>query len=85
MLKLLHAQTGAIMYNLSANEGTIHIFKRATNLYFLKSPLLSLHNYHFSRNQTSQSGPVKILDYRAVQTYYTQARKRYLLTISCTN
>ena len=73
MLKLLTAQTGAIIYNLSANSGTLQIFKRATNLYFLKSPLLSLHSYHFSSNQKSQAYTVKIFNYRAGQTYHTQA------------
>ncbi len=82
MLKLLNAQTGTIIYNLTANSGTLHILKRATNLYFLKSPLLTLHSYHFSSNQTSQEGTIKILNYRAGQTYHTQAWKRYLLTIS---
>lgn len=84
MLKLFKAQTGAIINTLPANNGTLHILKRATILYFLKSPLLSLHSYHFSSNQTSQAGTFKILNFRAGQTYHTQAWKRYLLTISCT-
>ncbi len=84
MLKLLNAQTSAIIYNLSANSGILPIFKRATNLYFLKSPLLSLHSYHFSSNQKSQADTVKIFNSRVGQTYHTQALKRYLRTISCT-
>ena len=73
MLNLLTAQTGAKIYNLYANSGISHIFKRATTLYFLKSPLLSLHSYPLSSNQTSQAGTVKIFNYRAGQTYHTQA------------
>ena len=59
MLKLLNAQTGAIIYNLYANIGISHILKRATTLYFFKLPLLSLHSYPFSSNQTSQACNLK--------------------------